>query len=180
MPRLEHRVVERVDEDASRLLDELEKPLVRLGGIRRGEIDLCAVAPRRLHLERVRRAPHEDGARDARLARRERGPLRGVPGRPGHDPAGLLLVRERRDLVQHSSRLERAGLLEQLGLEMDVCAERAAREGRRAVKTPADDVAGPLDVGLGRSPFDRTVRTARMGVWTASRSDRFASSSATT
>jgi hypothetical protein len=75
------------------------------------------------------------------------GALRGVPGRPRHDPAGLLLVGQRVDQCQHPARFERAGLLQQLGLEVHVLTERAAGERRRAVQTAPDDVARALDLG---------------------------------
>ena len=61
-----------------------------------------------------------------------------VPGRDPDHAARLLLRAQRGELVQHSARLERAGLLEELGLQPDLVAERARGERRRPVDAAAD------------------------------------------
>ena len=92
--------------DPPRLLGVREQALVRLGGAVGVEVDLGAVRLRRLHLARVRLAPHEDAAGDAVERRRVGRALGGVARRPGDDAARLLLRRERRDLRQHPRGLK--------------------------------------------------------------------------
>ena len=121
--RLEHRVVERVHERPTGLFGKREQAIVRLRGAFGVEIHLGAVGLRRLHLARVRVAPHEDPAGRAVERGRVRRTLGSVARRPGDDAASLLLCRERRDLREHPARLERAGALEELGLEVRVGAD---------------------------------------------------------
>ncbi len=61
-------------------------------------------------------------------------------------PARLLLVRQRRELREHPARLERARLLEELGLQEHVRPEGTTRESRRAMDVPADKAGRALDV----------------------------------
>src|SRR5204863_6951610 len=57
------------------------------------------------------------------------------------------LRRECREVREHAARLERAGLLEELGLEEYVLAERGRAEHGRPVQPPPDRLARGLDVG---------------------------------
>ena len=77
--RLEHGIVEGMDERASRLLDVCEQALVRLSRVVRGEVDLGPVAARRGDLDRVRRRPHEDHARVPASAAANAAPCAALP-----------------------------------------------------------------------------------------------------
>ena len=60
---------------------------------------------------------HDDDRRHAEKPRRRRDALRVVAGGEGHDAAGALLERDRRELVVGAAELERAGALQGLRLE---------------------------------------------------------------
>ena len=117
----------------------------RLGGVGGLEVDGRAVAARRrrssaalapCHMTTSASMPSTRGAVGERL--------RVVAGGDRDHAARLLLRRQRRELVQHAARLERAGALEELGLqETRADARRGSRaERRRAVQPPADRARG--------------------------------------
>ena len=72
-------------------------------------------------------------------------------GRRNH-PACLLLWSERRELRQDAARLERAGALQELGLEVDVGPERPAGERRSAMEAAGDDACRAIDVLAADAP----------------------------
>ncbi len=146
LPRDRQRIVERVHERPSGLLEQDVQPLERLARIGRLEIDRGTVATRRRDLRLAGAAPHDDQRVEAFLRCSPRNRLRVVTGRDRDDALGLLVVRQRRELRQHPARLERAGALQELGLEECVWPERPAREQRRAMQPPADDLRGAFDV----------------------------------
>ena len=162
-----------MDERAAGLsLGELGGARERLGRVGRLLVDrrrrspataatLSALAPCHMHDERV--DPFERRAvRDA--------PAACVPGRDGDHAALALLGRQRRELREDSARLERAGALEELGLQEDVRAglprERRRAEHRRAVErgrrsTRRGERARSVDVLAGTSDSDAGLTTHR-------------------
>ena len=114
------------------------------------EDDPGAVAEARLDLRADGASRHDHRHRDAGRAAGPRVGLPGVAGRQRDHAARLGLVGQRRDLVGHAARLERAGLLEVLRLEVEpVVAEpraggdrRPGRGRRRAEQRRAVDAAG--------------------------------------
>ena len=155
------RIVVGMDEHA---VGVCECALVRDRRVGRRQIDRRAVAACRLDLAGIDALPHRDEAVDVVLRRRPRDRLRVVAGRPRDDAAPALVGRERGDAVQRAARLEGAGLLEQLRLQ--VRAERRRRERRGAVDTPGDRAPGPLDVDHTSTVSDtetgsRTVNAVR-------------------
>src|SRR5438067_3550416 len=127
------RIVESMYERATGLGDELAEALERGQRVARLEVNRAAISPRRLDLLLAHALPHDDQRVHAleRGAVRER--LRVVPGRDPDHAARLLLGREQGELVQDTARLERAGALEELGLEVDGQADLAPdpRPGQR-------------------------------------------------
>src|SRR5262249_32746483 len=103
--------------------------------------------------------PHEDTAPDALQGGSVGNRLGGVACRPGTDARSLLRRTQRRELVQHPPWLERAGALEELGLEVhlraDQLRERSRAEARRAVEVAGDRLAGAGDVVAGRRKLHR-------------------------
>src|SRR5262249_41848810 len=113
-------------------------------GSRAAPFHCAAVAPRRPHLAWAPASPHLTEAVDFRFPGRPCARLCGVAGRPRDNAPPPLFGRQRRDAVERAAHLERARLLEQLGLERD--AEGARAEGGRAVDPSGEDGAGLLDV----------------------------------
>ena len=97
-----------------------------------------AVTPCRRDLRGARARVHDDEAVDS-LRGRSPGERLGVVSGGDPDHAACLLLRAQRgELVQHAARLERAGLLEELGLQPDLVTQRVRGERRRPVDTAAD------------------------------------------
>src|SRR5207247_6831237 len=111
----------------------------------RREIDGRAVSTRPLDLERARAFPHLDDAVDALLPRRPRDGLRVVAGRPRYDTAPLLVLGQSEDPVDRAAGLERARLLQELGLEPDA-AGGVGLERRRPEDAAGDPCVRRLDV----------------------------------
>ena len=142
------RIVERMDEREAALVAQGLHALEGLADVGPVQHDLGAVAQARLDLRTDRARGHHDDAMNARLRRRPRVRLGGVAGRQGDD-AGVPLRRgQRRHAGQRAARLERAGLLEVLRLEieaavgdLDAGAPMTLRRGRRAQQRRAMDPA---------------------------------------
>ena len=114
------------------------------------ELDLRPVVPGGVDLRHRRVLRHEDGGRDAGLARRP-GDRLAVIARAGRDDAGgALLVGQRRDRVDGAADLERARALEVLGLQLHGPAgaprERLGRVDRRDARDPGDPGPRRLEV----------------------------------
>jgi hypothetical protein len=140
----DERIFEGMDEHAAGLFLKLAQTLERLGRVRGLEVDRRAVATRRVDLELVRAPPHDQQRIDACRRSAERDRLRVVAGRDRDHAPRALLVCQRRKLREHAARLERAGALEELGLEENARA-RELRELRRVDKRRAHEpVADPF------------------------------------
>ena len=130
------RIVERVDEgEALGIPDPLHLG-EGLADVRAVQDDPRAIAQAGLHLRADRAGRHHDRDRHARRAAGPGVGLAGVAGRQRDDAAAGRLGRQGRDPVGHPARLERAGLLEVLGLEVEPAvgqrhAGRRGRPGRR-------------------------------------------------
>ena len=145
------RVVERVDERAACLLDELVEPVECLGrpGRRRGR-------PRRRSRAWRRPSPAfasahmTSSASIPSYARSRRAPARGCRRRSPITPRARSSGVSVASFVEHSAQLERSGALEELGLQRDARAgqlgERRRAEHRCAVQPPADRLARGDDV----------------------------------
>ena len=117
LTRYDVRIVEGVDEREVALALQCE---ARLEEVCLGQHDLAAVTPRRIDLALLRRARHDDrglGCRAIVAPQAER--LGVISRREGDHAASARLLIERGELVQHTARLERAGLLKELELERD-------------------------------------------------------------
>ena len=134
------------------LLGQLVHPLHRLADVRAVEDDLGAVLEARRDLRRHGAGGHHDRHRHARLATGPRVGLARVAGRDRDRAAAPLVGRQRLDPRQRRARLERAGLLEMLGLEVQLPvgepgAARLARDPgrgrRRQQRRVVDPVAEP-------------------------------------
>src|SRR5258708_3862971 len=108
-----------MDKDAALTFDQLERALVGSRGVRGREIDRPAVRPRPFDLERACALPHLDAAVDPSLPRGPRDRLRVVSCRPRHNAMPFLLLTHSEDPVDRATGLERARLLEELGLQPD-------------------------------------------------------------
>ena len=139
-------IVERVHEHAPRLLLELAQPLERLPRPGRLEVDGGPVAARGLDLRGARAPPHDDERVGPSTGGRPRHRLGVISRRHGDHAARALVRRERADAVERAARLEGAGLLEQLGLQVPAGAEALGAEGRRAVHGAPDDPCRAADV----------------------------------
>src|SRR6185369_17847260 len=103
-------------------LREIERKLMSIFLVTIVKNDLGAVSARRrdFHFRRVFKHRHEHA--HARFAPGERNRLRVVPRRERDDPAALLLVSQRADLVGRAANLERARALQVFTLEEDLFA----------------------------------------------------------
>ena len=99
------------------------------GGVLAVKDDLAAIAPRRRDLRGVAASGIAITAR-VRRSRRVGEPLRRVAGREGDHASAKIGFLHREQAIEHAARLERAYLLEQLGLEEDIAAH-LVRKGRR-------------------------------------------------
>ena len=155
------RVVKGMDERPSGLPDVLVQPLERLDGVRRFDVDLGAVAPRGGDLCLAGARIHDDEAVDLLQRRAPREGLGVVAGGDPDHAALLLLRRQRRELVEDAARLERAGLLEQLRLEVRLRPERAGAERGRAVDAAPDPLRRLQHVVAGQCHLASIVDSAR-------------------
>src|SRR5690606_33096324 len=143
------RIVERMDEREAALAPQCLALLERLedGAV---EDDVGAVRAARLDLRARGVRRHHDRAGDALAARAVRERLRVVARGDGDEAAGTLLGGEAAQPVEDAADLERAGLLETLGLDGHAHAralgERTRAEQRRAVHAAGDGRAGLFDV----------------------------------
>src|SRR5207248_8878933 len=117
-----YRVLEGMHEGRAVLRDVLRRRLDR--GLERatGELDLGAVLAGRVDLRHRRVLRHEDARPRPDLARGPRDRLAVVAGARRDDARRALLGAQRRDAVEGTAHLERAGALEILGLEVDFAA----------------------------------------------------------
>ena len=155
----DRRVVERVDElEALGVADPLHlgEGLADVGPM---QDDSRAVAETRVHLRADGTGGHGHGDRNAS---RPAGPGVGLPGvsrREGDHAAGPGCLGQRGDPVGHAARLERAGLLEVLRLEVQAVVAQTDPTGRRnpvrgrrrahhrrSVHSPGETFAGGLDL----------------------------------
>ena len=152
------RVVVGMDEDEAAFLAQPLEVLERLADVRAVQDDLGAVLAARVHLRLDRGERHDDRHRHARLAAGPRVGLSGVAGRDRDRAAGPLVRREGGDPGQRGARLERAGLLEVLGLQVEPVVgdadarpladhprRRRGREQRRAMDPSLEGRAGRAD-----------------------------------
>ena len=160
-------VIERVHERETALVPNALQCPERVADVIALEDDLGAVPSARLDFRGVRVGRHHDGHRDAGL---RAGPGVGLPGVAGghRDRAAPPLVGiERRDPVRHPARLERAGLLEMLRLDVETIVGEPwpaggddlprgghARQDRRAMNAPGDPLSRSKDVRKGDGEAD--------------------------
>src|SRR5439155_5438206 len=105
------RIVEWMHKRPTRLGQQLVQPLEGLSGITRLQVDGRAVVPRRLELLLAHAVPHHDQRIDTLESGAVRERLSVVPGRDSDHATSLFVGRQRRKLVEHAARLERAGAL---------------------------------------------------------------------
>ena len=137
----------------------------RFRNVRRTVVDRRPVCTRAGDLHRARGLPHDDERIDPFERGRIRERLRVVTGGDRDHAVRLLLVGQRRELVEDSAGLEGARTLEQLRLEQHRCADtfrqRAGREHRRAMQATGDALAGGVDVVERRQLRSHGHRTDR-------------------
>ena len=152
VPGDDRRIVEWVDQhEAFGVADPLQlgEGLADVGAV---EHDPCPIAEAGLHLGADGAGRHHHRHRDPGRPPCPRVGLPGVAGRQGDRATGRSFGTERRDPVGHPTGLERPGLLEVLGLEIEAIIREAdpgrgrrprPGRGRRQHRRPVDDAGNP-------------------------------------
>ena len=143
LARDHERLLERVDEGRAVLRHVRARDGQRLLERRPGELDLGAVVPGRVDLRHRRVLRHEDARPRPDLARGPRDRLAVVAGARRDDARRAFLGAQRRDAVEGTAHLERAGALEILGLEVDLAADEARQRLGAVDRRDARDVLEP-------------------------------------
>ena len=157
LPGDDQRVVERVDEGESGFGDQVIAVGLRVRVAVADEDDLGAARLHRLHLDRRRRARHDDDRAQPELLRRAGDALGVVAGAGRDHAAGAFDGVEVGDLVVGAADLEAEDGLEVLALEVHAVAQSCRQPWRELERRLAGDVVD----AAGEDPPEQRVEKRR-------------------